>query len=384
MKKYISLTLQSFCLILGLVLMSACKGESTIANDGSAEEDKEYFYLTFLSDSLFDHKEVRATVLGTTRETQVQALTVMLFDRTTGEKKVIPGFSNPYTFNVASPVNTEWMNDDPTTKTVKLLVTREQAKNLVVYAFANLTTGMQNAIGSKTNVSQLADVVADFSMIALNPNRSNLAQQMVGRIETTTDSVKDYRVFVPLVRTTAKVSLVLHFGYDEMVKDQPFTYRYMRFKSKHYFIGNDGIQDRYDSTANSTVKTPTQFDRPQDTVTLGPFFINDYDISATPDVPAPYVLFDFLARRPIAKFDQIPIGWLPPPSGGEYNDEGYVERRHYYRLVMPRVIKRNTHYVIHAYFLGEGGYTPDGTNVASMSFSVLDWVLGTTAPIKEY
>lgn len=384
MKKYISLTLQSFCLILGVALFSACSGENTVAHDGSGEDDdKEYFYLTFLNDSLFEHKEVRATVPGVGKENEVQRLTVMLFDRTTGEKKNISGFANPYTFNVVSPVATEWMNDNPATKTVKLLISRTQAENLVVYAFSNLTPGVLSNLSAVTNLSELPSLWAYYSFVALNP-RSNLGQQMVGRIETTADSVKDSRIFVPMIRTTAKVNIVLHFGYDEMVKDEAFTYQYKDFKYHHYLIVNDGIQRRQDSLPNSNLKTPTQFDRPQDTVTLGPFYINAYDISATPDVTAPYVLFDFLARRPIAKSTDIPIGWLPPPAGGEHTSEGYVQRRHYYRLVMPRVIKRNTHYVIHAYFLGEGGYTPEGTNVASMSFSVLDWVLGTTAPIQEF
>lgn len=378
MKKTIH-AFQRILFLLALFPIVACVAEREQSN--GEEEGSQPIYLSFATDSLFEEKVVRATIQGTVLENQVQTLTLLFFDRTTGQRKT--GFTNPLTLNVVSPTPSQWLNNDPATHTVRLPFNATQASNLAIYAFANLPSTIAH-LSSINTTADLNNVAIASTFESLNPNTTATGVVMNGSIVTTADSVSDRIVYVRLKRAIAKVNIVLHFGYSELVKNEPFNYQYKQFKEQLHILPNTTIDNRIDSTLNGVLRTPTQFDRKQDTLTLGPFFINAYDISETPAVEAPYVAFDFKARREVPNGATPPIGWLPPPAGGDYNSSGYVERRHYYRLVMPRTIQRNTHYIIHAYFIAEGGYDPTGAQIVKIRTQVSDWHEGTVAPILIY
>lgn len=378
MKKIIPPFLQRILLLLALVSIVACVTER---EQNLEPEDSKPVYLSFATDSLFEQKMMRATIQGTVRENQVQTLTLLFFDRTTGQRKT--GTTNPLTFNVVSPTPSQWLNNDPATHTVKLPFGSTQASNLAIYAFANLPSTVAH-LSSVNTTADLNNLAITSTFESLNPNSTGAGVVMNGSIVTTTDSVSDNIVYVRLKRAVAKVNVVLHFGYSELVKNEPFNYQYKNFKQQLHVLPNITIGNRIDSTLNGVLRTPTQFDRKQDTLTLGPFFINAYDISTTPAVEAPYVALDFKARRELPNGTTPPIGWLPPPAGGDYSSNGYVERRHYYRLVMPRTIQHNTHYIIHAYFIAEGGYDPAGAQIVKIRTQVGDWHAGTVAPVVIY
>ena len=87
----------------------------------------------------------------------------------------------------------------------------------------------------------------------------------------------------------------------------------------------------------------------------GPFvvsaYINEYNQGMEKANVPPYLYLALYAEVPESHADD-PEGKYPPPAGGDIYPahKGY----YYYRVILPRQVKRNTHYILDAQILSAG------------------------------
>lgn len=106
----------------------------------------------------------------------------------------------------------------------------------------------------------------------------------------------------------------------------------------------------------------------------GPFvvtaYINEYNQGTDKTNVPPYLYLALYADVPESHADD-PEGKYPPPAGGDIYPahKGY----YYYRVILPRVVKRNTHYILESQVLSAGSGDAAKPVDLSSNVSIKEW-----------
>lgn len=357
--------------VLGLMLLTGCNKEFV------PEETTRYLKINFDFDEYAD-VEVRSP--GTTAENAVHTLDVIFFNTATGTKTTLrDGSSAYYFYNVSTPTNSQWKNNDPTTNTAIIPMTPAEALGTTVVAIANLKTELRarllkGATNEITTLNQLKTLFASQNSV------DELASpfMMVAEQAITTTEIPDVRadrtINVLLERIIAKVTIHLYYDWNKLVPNHATArgkYMFKDFDKDSYLYAQTEISTtRIDGTQK--IIPATTLPAPTFQTTTIEAYINEYALQTPEGVPfAPYVLLDLpavLGQDFIATNGNI----FPPPAGdGETYDNTPV--RNFYKVVMPREIKRNHNYIIHATIMNFGGATPDAAVPVPFRLTVLPW-----------
>lgn len=366
---------QSFSILaafaLGLILLAGCNKEFV------PEEATRYLQLKFDFDEYTD-VEVRSP--GTTVENAVHTLDVIFFDTATGVKTTLRNGSTPYYFfNVSNPNNAEWKDNNPGTNTAIIPMTPAEAIGKTVVVVANMKETLRarlpkNATNEITTLAELKTLFASQTSV----DEMVSPFMMVAEQAITSTQIPEVRadqtINVLLERIIAKVTIHLYYDWNKLVPNHATErgkYTFKDFdKDSYLYLQQTMSATRIDGTEK--IIPATTLPAPTFQTTTIEAYINEYKLeNPMTSTLAPYVLLDLpavLGKEFIATNGNI----FPPPAGdGENYDNTPV--RNFYKLVMPREIKRNHSYVIHATIMNYGGATPDAAKPVPFRLTVANW-----------
>lgn len=329
--------------LLGL-FFSSCKKEAETRRDDSQ-------YIRLKLD--IPQAQMRANSEATPDEKQVIDLVVLFFNETSGEI-----FDVPFQFD-ASKVSDKTM-------LIPLKPEEVNKKRVVVIANLDGKGNLKEKLQAKaiTNYSELTNLLYESATEAKCITAPSLLMQgEVIHTFTTTDKVATVALRRAVAKLTVKVYLkwkALDARFPTSAQPRAFNLYQLRDVSRDTHLmelapkvlNKSNRSERYnDNSVHSEPLWPfgahTQKQGPLDFIA----YINEYDQGREATNVPPYVYLKLHANVPESK-DDNGGGVYPPPAGGEIIPAH--EADFYYRLLLPRQVKRNSHYLVEAHILSAG------------------------------
>lgn len=366
---------------LGLILMAGCSKEFV------PEEATRNLQLKI---DLGEYSDVEVRSPGTAQEDFVQELDVIFFNTATLQKASLRSGVDPYfNYKVSTPDNSQWKDNNPATSTVIIPMTPAEAIGTTVVVIANLPADLRarlakGATDEITTLTQLRTLFASQSAV------EELASPFIMVAEqplTTTEIpqvLADQTINVLLERIIAKVTIHLYYDWEKLVPAHPTvrgTYTLMDFDKDSYLykqtvMSSTRINGAETNLAVTTENAPTV----QQSAIVA--YINEYALQTEQGTPyAPYVLLNLPAV--VGEQFIASNGGVFPPPAGDGNTYDNTPVHNFYKLIMPREIKRNHSYTIHATIMNYGGATPDAAKPVPFRLTVKDWEESTVYTDEE-
>lgn len=329
-------------------------------------------------------REIRG--IATPAEEKVNNLDAVFFDNAgnlltlgpTPGKKV-------FSFDVANPTPSEWVNGVVTSQTVFLDLQRAEVQGTKAVALLNLPPTIKTQLenGTITTLTQLKDAI-NQTITTVSTTSIITPLVMIGEADVPNplSATTDNTINVDVKRLVAKMQVNVYYDWDKLVvpSTTPTTaksyYTYMQFEGNTYFGVKKPIVNRVDGAQTEVpvppVATPKQ-------AVLDAVYINEYDFSDRTTYPAathpsPYILLKLPA---ILGEDNDLTRLFPPPAGGDFTK---TPVDNYYKVVLPERIDRNCLYTVHAHILGPGSPTPQGAPIIQFNLLVRPWSPSITVP----
>lgn len=328
---------------------------------------------------------VRSTTAGTQDEDKVESLLVVFFDAS-GNKVKFSNQQQPYFYyNVASPTAIEWVDGNPATNTVILPIAPAEALDKTVVVVANAPAELRTALTSAAGTNEIktkAQLDAYKAKVIDNADAIEHPFLMRGEKSVTAtiipDVTKVQTIPVDLERAIARIDFVIHYDWEKLVPDHETErgYRQLQLFDQETYVGlqNAITGTRVNGTRTELPKTNESAPRAVTTFTE---YINEYALADdnAPAVKSPHVVLELpavLGKQWAA--DNPP--YFPPPAGGDPKDFDTTPVKNFYKIVMPRTIKRNHYCRVHVYIIGPGGADEDSAVNIDVKFTVLPWQEG--------
>lgn len=333
-----------FLLLLAISFFSACEkegeGELTSSNSIRLSLDVEDAQMRFSG-------ELRATP----EEEAIEQVMVFFFE-TNGNV-----FSRPYEFSKSETSNkVKW--ESANTMLIPLSPEETNQKKVVVVANYKNKGGLETALKAIRNYSELTGLLYESATSTKSITAPGLLMQ--GEVMHTFTKA-NRTATVALKRCMAKLSVALYLKWQALDA---------RLMDKNFYQFRDVARDTYLrervsllTAANRTAyynENPATTDKlwaftPHASTQEGPLlitvYLNEYDQGNDKANYPPHLFLKLFANIPASNADDA-IGIYPPPAG---EDVVPAEQRDcYYRLLLPRKIERNKHYIVEAQILSAG------------------------------
>ena len=330
-------------------------------------------------------REVRG--LATTEEQEVRRLDVVFFNSSDQLQSLGSGTGKKvFSYDVASPKASDWVNGTVSSKTVYLDLQRTDVEGLKAVAMINLPSNIKNDLenGTITTLNQLRTAITQtITKVATTSITTPLV--MVGdtdvpaSLSTTTDNT----INVDVKRVIAKLQVNVYYEWDKLVvpkvgatADEKSFFTYKDFGAKTQLFAQENITARVDGDPTEVpvpaVATPKMAE-------LEAVYINEYNFSNRTTYPlatnpSPYILLKLPAI--IGENNDL-TRLFPPPAGGDFSKTPVYN---YYKVVLPEQILRNCFYKVHARIVGPGAPTENGAPIIPFQLKVLPWGGTITVP----
>lgn len=376
----------SACFFLLLALLVSCAQDFPLQAESRADKLRVRFDFqempeTNVRAATFPTLNPGTTTDGNNDENYIESVLIVFFDAAGKKVKFLKQEKPYFYYNVASPIPTDWENNSTASQTVILPITPEEALDKTVMVIANAPAELRDALTEKDPANEIkTQTELEAYRAKLISNADELEKPFLMRGEKKVDNtvIQDTRVLntipVELERAIARVDFVIHYDWDKLVPNHATGrgFRTLQQFDQETYVGVQTTINatRVDGTRTVIPKTNDAAPTAQTTFTE---YINEYKLADdnAPLVKAPYVLLELPA---ILGKDWAAANapYFPPPAGGE-KEFDMTPVMNFYKLVMPREIKRNHYYRIHVYVIGAGAADADSAIPLTVNFTVLPW-----------
>lgn len=375
----------SACFLLLLSLLMGCDQDYNQKEEVRSDKLRVQFNFPKMKDVV-----VRSTTAGTADEDLVESLLIVFFDAA-GNKVKFPGRVKPYFYyNVATPTPSEWVNSTTSSKTVILPIAPDEAVGKSVVVVANAPAELRDALTEAAGTNEIktkTQLDAYKAKTLTNADALEKPFLMRGEQNVTTTIIPDVSqvstIPVDLYRAVARVDFIIHYDWDKLVPNHATErgYRTLQLFDAETYVGKqDPITGtRVDGTR--TVLPATTVGSPTAETTFTEY-INEYALADdnAPAVKSPHVLLELPAVLGKA-WAAANAPYFPPPAGGT-DEFDTTPVSNFYKLVMPREIKRNHYYRIHVYVISAGAADAASAVPVIVNFTAVPW--GETIKVVEF
>jgi putative lipoprotein len=309
---------------------------------------------------------------ATAEETKIDNVMVLFFE-TTGQQRLWNNKIYEYdatATGLADP--TKW--EDGQTMLFPLSPEEVGLKKVVVIANYKGKGALETKLRAVQKFGDFSDATKQIYYESASENSQIIAPLLLmqGEVEHTFTKV-DRKAQVVLRRAVAKITVKLNLQWKPLdarrtVPSERSFYQFRDVAKRTHVVEHANLlldpskrSVRYNDNP-ATTATPLVAGNqymwefaPLTTPREGPFvvsaYINEYNQGMEKANVPPYLYLALYAEVPESHADD-PEGKYPPPAGGDIYPahKGY----YYYRVILPRQVKRNTHYILDAQILSAG------------------------------
>lgn len=357
----------SFCVFAGI--LSSCVHEGP---DGGTVHPENCVFLALN----VDESEVRDAngLRATADENVIEDLMVFLFAPDAAGALYPNG---RYEFSKSEINNkTKWENEN--TMLIPLAPEDVQNKRVVVVANYKGKGSLENQLKNVQAYSGLQALLYESATASAAITAPRLL--MEGEV-THTFSKANRKAVVHLRRAVAKVTVNIQFAWEALnatLTNQNF-YQFRDVARDTYIMEKKG------NVLTSANRTPFYNNNNATADHLWPFapasspkapltisvYLNEYDQGQDATNVPPYLYLKLHAKVAASNSGDTDGGVYPPPAGGEVTKP--YEKDYYYRLLLPRKVERNTHYVLEAQILSAGSDDAQKPQDIKTKVTVVGW-----------
>ena len=372
---YISFGLLAF----SSLMFAACSQD---INHGDEENNQKVKFRLGLDD--YVKREIRG--IATPQEEEVRTLDVVFFQG--NNKKIVPGAHTTGThygvfhYDLTSPNPGEWVNGSVSSQTVYLDTKAADVNGTTAVALVNLPAAVQSKLvqGAAGEITTLSDLKDAVSQTITRPDEIGTPLLMTGEAAASfSNPALDNQIEVSLKRAVARLDVELIYDWDKLVPSkEKGKYAFQQFGNVTKVGTSDNLTAaRVDGLEKELALTTTAAPTSKFST-----YINEYDYTGSTytTTPAPYILLEL----PALLGDDSPLaGIYPPPAGGDFNR---TPVKSYYKVVLPRYLKRNCAYTLQAHVVGSGSPSKEGAIILQFSLKVRPWEssIVPTTPITPF